>query len=404
METATLRLFESLCLERVLRPAPGCDLNLETEAFLLEAAGIHLQEVETYVALLRFTGHSCPVPPEARPALADAVRALFPVGESCWCTWGTQRRFGDELLCLLNLPSAAEVPGRLRAIAALAETYIQGACRAQVSLSPLRRPEDRLSDCYRAAFDLARCGAMLESEVPVICREDYASPAHLSAGTEEEHRLETQYFTAVVNMDVDLAKSCIQRIADNTLSEPVSGCKELPIILSRCMNVLRSHLRGRHEIDAAFIGRIQTVLEQIDAAGTVRDLMACVFAFMESLKAEVQRTGLSKDPRIAEIQTFIREHYWERSLNVELLGDVFSLSPTYLSKIFKQATGVRLVDYIHKTRLDKVKAQLLETKRKLEEIAQCAGYENGWAMTRTFKRYYGITPSEYREIYLAKVK
>ena len=69
-----------------------------------------------------------------------------------------------------------------------------------------------------------------------------------------------------------------------------------------------------------------------------------------------------------------------------------------MRKIVKQETGKSLLDLINNARIEKAKVLLRETSMYIKEIAEDVGYNNVQSFTRFFKKYEGITPSEFREI------
>ena len=55
------------------------------------------------------------------------------------------------------------------------------------------------------------------------------------------------------------------------------------------------------------------------------------------------------------------------------------------------------MDYLHLTRLGHVKEMLARTSMSLAQIAGQTGYIDTRAMSRVFRRYVGMTPSDYRK-------
>ena len=59
--------------------------------------------------------------------------------------------------------------------------------------------------------------------------------------------------------------------------------------------------------------------------------------------------------------------------------------------------GCGVLEYIHRVRLKHAKEQLKEGN-SVKQVASAVGYTDTQALTRAFKRYEGVTPSQYREI------
>lgn len=99
-----------------------------------------------------------------------------------------------------------------------------------------------------------------------------------------------------------------------------------------------------------------------------------------------------------DIVDYIEKYYNDTDLNVSKVGEVFGMTPAYISKLFKDETGEGLLDYINKVRIGKAKATLREGDMTIESVAQMVGFYNSSTFIRTFKKYEGITPGKYRDV------
>lgn len=99
-----------------------------------------------------------------------------------------------------------------------------------------------------------------------------------------------------------------------------------------------------------------------------------------------------------EIMKFIDENFSDSSICVSMLGDQFNISPSYLSKLFKDQTGTSVLDYLCKTRIQNSKLLLKESDLGISTIANKVGFLSSSVFIRSFKKYEGITPGAFREI------
>ncbi|WP_240419501.1 AraC family transcriptional regulator [Paenibacillus periandrae] len=83
-------------------------------------------------------------------------------------------------------------------------------------------------------------------------------------------------------------------------------------------------------------------------------------------------------------------------VSLEHYADELQMSPSKLSKAFKQITGVNFIDYNIRLRLDKCKELLCSTDMKINEIAELLRYQPSY-LIRIFKKSEGMTPGQYRE-------
>jgi len=99
---------------------------------------------------------------------------------------------------------------------------------------------------------------------------------------------------------------------------------------------------------------------------------------------------------IQEIGAYIEEHL-DEDLSLVRLSKRFHFNPSYLSRVFKQESGMNLSDFIEKARLRRAKELLAREGLKINEIGVKVGYESPHSFTRFFKKSTGATPQEYRE-------
>lgn len=95
---------------------------------------------------------------------------------------------------------------------------------------------------------------------------------------------------------------------------------------------------------------------------------------------------------------YIHENYSDINLNVASIAEVFGFNSSYVSRMFKEQTGGNLLTYINSYRIKQVKKLLVETDLTLTEIAVKVGFINSTAIIRTFRKYEGMTPIQYRNI------
>jgi AraC-like DNA-binding protein len=93
--------------------------------------------------------------------------------------------------------------------------------------------------------------------------------------------------------------------------------------------------------------------------------------------------------------------YNPAKLKAEAIAAHFSISLNYLSEYFKKHTGENLQQYIIQYKLSLVEIRLRHSDMRLNEIAYELGFTDESHLTKTFKKYRGLTPSEYRKGALA---
>lgn len=94
--------------------------------------------------------------------------------------------------------------------------------------------------------------------------------------------------------------------------------------------------------------------------------------------------------------SYIANHYSEE-LSAEVLASAVYLTPDYLSRLFKKATGKSISQYIRQYRMEKAKDALLHTRKKVIDIGIESGYPNYSYFCQSFREYFGSSPEKYRQ-------
>lgn len=106
--------------------------------------------------------------------------------------------------------------------------------------------------------------------------------------------------------------------------------------------------------------------------------------------------GIRTENHIHRAIDYIQGHYCE-DLTLEEVAARADMNPAYFSSSFKKYTGSSFIHYMMELRIRRAK-ELLKEGRKISEISNLLGFHDTRYFTRTFKKYVGVTPSEYKNI------
>lgn len=100
---------------------------------------------------------------------------------------------------------------------------------------------------------------------------------------------------------------------------------------------------------------------------------------------------------IERARLFIKENY-TRPLALNDVAQALDVSPSYLSSVFKSDKGETYTKYILRLRMERAAKLLVSYKAgKVGDIAQEAGFTSTKYFDSAFKKYFGMTPNEYRQ-------
>lgn len=128
---------------------------------------------------------------------------------------------------------------------------------------------------------------------------------------------------------------------------------------------------------------------------SLSDLMEFAQKVFDYVTSILNEASGSEDV-IANAKQYLAEHFRE-DIDRDDVAAVCFISPNYLSKKFRDETGMNLREYINQLRINEAKRLLLSTNMTISEIAGELGYDNSSYFSTVFKKMCGISPVKWRE-------
>jgi len=100
---------------------------------------------------------------------------------------------------------------------------------------------------------------------------------------------------------------------------------------------------------------------------------------------------------LTKIKKYINLNYANPHLSLAQISEANFMSIGYLCAFFKEKTGKTINQYITEIRMEKAKELLPDPCYKIDCVARSVGYSDGNYFAKIFKKYTGLSPSEYRE-------
>lgn len=98
---------------------------------------------------------------------------------------------------------------------------------------------------------------------------------------------------------------------------------------------------------------------------------------------------------VKNVISYIQLKYSEH-VKIETIAVSLGLNRSYLTRLFKEATGYSLQEYLLTYRMKMAIKLLSENKLSVSEIAQAVGYTDTFTFSKAFKRHFGQSPSACR--------
>ncbi len=131
-------------------------------------------------------------------------------------------------------------------------------------------------------------------------------------------------------------------------------------------------------------------------------LVEFLFSLIRSDETLVQDMLQTKDSRliaesslVSSMKSFMEEHIADTP-SLPLLCEHFSLSRTYLCRIFKEGTDTSPIDYWINLKIKEAKKLIREGNHNITQISEHLGYNSIHHFTRMFKRVTGLSPTAYK--------
>lgn len=97
-----------------------------------------------------------------------------------------------------------------------------------------------------------------------------------------------------------------------------------------------------------------------------------------------------------QLMEYIEEHV-EEDLSLEKIASEFFVSKYHIAHVFKDNTGLSIHQFITKKRLDLCR-DAIQSKMSITEAYQMFGFGDYSSFYRAFKKEYGISPKDFRDM------
>ncbi|GLX67066.1 helix-turn-helix domain-containing protein [Paenibacillus glycanilyticus] len=175
---------------------------------------------------------------------------------------------------------------------------------------------------------------------------------------------------------------------------------ELSTLLIRCIGIdlLNTILKTASELENQKL--IQEIAPHMIAGQSLDELERNLLHLAARLCEQVEQANQKEEQSLTDrMIAYIEAHFADNALSLESVASEFNLSPSHISRSFKDKMGVNFVQYIWQKRLEEVMHQLKTTDDALKDIIIRVGYVDAPNFIRKFKKETGYTPGQYRKLY-----
>jgi len=168
--------------------------------------------------------------------------------------------------------------------------------------------------------------------------------------------------------------------------------------MAKCLmfDITSTIVKTMYEVcDIAFIEDIQP-MKRLLKCNTIIEMKLHINMILDEVCKYVNENGKKNCQLSSAALEYINSNYYDNNLNVSTMSKEFNITRSYLSMLFKEQTGQTLIDCINRFRVEKAKLLLKDRKLSIADTALKTGFSSSKVFIRTFRKYEGITPGEYR--------
>jgi two-component system response regulator YesN len=291
-------------------------------------------------------------------------------------------------LCGMRQPSERnEAVKRIRGFARKAQSGIWKGCAATVAVSRVYASET--ANCRLAYKDVMDClmYRSIHTGDPVIDIQSIRYTWKVYFPLEEIEKLGNSLMSGREHESVSILDDIMKTNAERHVHHHHFAAVARTIFY-RLLRHVELDEQEMRELDSEFNKKMESASQY----GDIRD------ALIRTVRFVAEKIGSAAKGKLnpVSVARYIELHYRE-NLHLELMAEQHDTTPKYFSNYFKKTFGVNFVDYLNQVRLSHARNWLKTTDKTIAEIGEQAGYLNSSTFTSTFKKYYGISPSEYRK-------
>lgn len=133
--------------------------------------------------------------------------------------------------------------------------------------------------------------------------------------------------------------------------------------------------------------------------GKLGEIKSTITEYVIRCCKEIERVNEKQSDKIVyAVKNLIEKNISNEDFTLDTISSELYFSIHYIRQVFKQKTDENILEYLIKRRMETAKDLLLDPRElKMVDIAEMTGYKNQRYFATTFKKYYGCTPTEFKE-------
>lgn len=176
----------------------------------------------------------------------------------------------------------------------------------------------------------------------------------------------------------------------------------IPVILLTAKSKAEDRIEGLETgADAYIVKPFNTEILRTTASNLIanRERLRGQLIGEQQVEEKIVKIEMKSNDEIlmGKVMKTINEHLTDPALNVEMLAANVGMSRVHMHRKLKELTNQSARDFIRNIRLKQAATLLREKNLSISEVAYATGFSNLSHFSNSFREFYGISPTEYKE-------
>ncbi|WP_099469296.1 AraC family transcriptional regulator [Konateibacter massiliensis] len=327
-----------------------------------------------------------------RYVLFEKIEQAFPEGYCVSCI----RYIGGMLGIIINMKEydnskTPRTVGNVLSIIKNEAAQVMGGTLT-IGVSAVHNDYEGIKDCTSEASEAVK-NRLVEGRNSIIF---YKSKSNENKKYHYSYNSEKKILNYLNSGDITSIEAEIKVIIDEIRNIPNMSSDNIVFIFNQLAGATIKYMAEHNMNTSILMGHNSNIYSNIAEFDTLEEIGEYLtILYRTIIENSTQSDEQSETKYWEQIIKYINEHYKE-DIVFEDLAEKIGISYSYLRKLVREETGRSLMDNVNILRIEEVKRLLLHSDMNISQIAIEVGYRNVQSVNRFFKKYEGISPSDYK--------
>ncbi|GAA3407739.1 helix-turn-helix domain-containing protein [Paenibacillus hodogayensis] len=213
------------------------------------------------------------------------------------------------------------------------------------------------------------------------------------------YELETKLLQALLQLNEEECETIVRQITREVATRKLGKANVQQLFFQLGGEIVKTLMQTGGDPSAVF-GDQPFPLSR---AQTLRDMEHCVLEMCAQIVEHNREKRLKLNDVTLQLATEFMDRNYNNNITINTVAEHVQRSTSFLSRIFKEATGTTINDYLIHLRIKRACELLLQPKYSLEDICREIGYSNVSYFSKLFKSRMGHTPGQFRQLQAAEL-